>query len=239
MSEDTINISEYSARLFESHIFELMSYTRKPEAEIINLISRCMTDRNIEWEEFSTYSVIDFHRLTQANIYCLTKWNCEEKYQSIIRYINYITKVKGGNILDFGGGIGELTINLFSKNNEIDFLEVPGNTLEYAKWRFKKKYLDIETYTSLNQIKKEYDIIICLDVLEVLEKPLAHLKKFYEILKKDGILILSVGNVGSDAHPMNLKKNSEFIDNLEHHCNDLGLKDTMFENKFHLKIKQK
>jgi len=239
MSENIINTSIESIRLFESHIFELMSYTRKSESEVINLISTCMSERNKEWDEFSQYSTIDFHRLNQSNIFCLTKWNCEDKYQGIIRYINYITKLKTGNILDFGGGIGELSINIASGTNKIDFLEVPSNTLDYAKWRFKKRFLDIDVYTSLNQIKKQYDIIICLDVFEVLEKPLSHLKKFYEMLKNDGILIFSIGDVGVKEHPMNLKNNKDFFLDIETHCDNLGFKNSIFKDKFHLKIKQK
>lgn len=240
MNENTINkISQESVRLFESHIFELMSYERKPESEIINLISTSMVDRNKEWEEFSKFSVIDFHRLNKSNIYCLTKWNCEERYQNLIRYINYIAKLRPGQILDFGGGIGELSINLASGVNKVDYLEVPGNTLEYAKWRFKKRYLDIGIYTSLNQIKKEYEIITCIDVFEVLEKPLSHLKKFYELLKPNGLLIFNIGEVGIKEHPMNLERNKEFFNNIEKHCLELGFIDTNFENKFGLIIKQK
>lgn len=235
----TDKISQEFARLFESHIFELMSYERKPEKEIINLISTCMSNRNQEWEEYSKFSIIDFHRLNKSNIYCLTKWNCEERYQNIILYIKSISKIKPGEILDFGGGIGELAINLVSGINQVDFLEVPGNTLEYAKWRFKKRYLNIDVYTTLNQIKKQYDIITCIDVFEVLEKPLPHLKKFYELLKPNGLLIFNIGQVDIKEHPMNLKNNKDFFENIEQYCNELGLVDSKFENKYGLIIKQK
>ncbi|MFN8578174.1 MAG: class I SAM-dependent methyltransferase [Candidatus Sericytochromatia bacterium] len=239
MNENIISPSIESIRLFESHIFELMLYTRRPETEIINLISNSMTERNKEWEKYSEYSIIDFHRLNESNIYCLSKWNCEEKYQSIIRYINYIAKIKKGDILDFGGGIGELSINLASGKNKVDFLEVPSKTLEYAKWRFRKRFLDIDIYTSLNQVKKEYDIIICLDVFEVLEKPLSHLKKFYSLLKDDGLLIFNMGKVGIKEHPMNLKNNQGFFDNIEKYCQDIGFIDTNYKNEFNIKVKQK
>lgn len=241
MSDNSQNLTHNSVLLFESHISELMSYTRKSEEEVISLIFNCMTNRNHEWAKFSQseYSVIDFHRLNESSMYCLTKWNCEDKYQEIIRYISSLAKIRGGLILDFGGGIGELAINLVNKYSTTDFMEVPGNTLEYAKWRFNKRALDINIYTSLNQISKKYDTIICLDVLEVLEKPLSHLTKLYEMLKDDGLLILSRGEAGSKAHPMNLEKNKEFLKNIDKYCDDLGLKNTRYEEKHHLIIKQK
>lgn len=239
MSENILDISAESTTLFENHLSELTTYTRKNESEVIDLISNCMTNRNNEWDKYSENSIIDFHRLNESSVYCLTKWNCEEKYQAIMRYISYIAKMNGGSILDFGGGIGELTISLVNKYSNVDFMEVPGNTLEYAKWRFKRRSLNIEVFTSLNQIKKKYDLIICLDVLEVLEKPQSHISKFHELLNDNGILILSQGEVGSKAHPMNLERNRDFIQNLDKYCTELGFKGSKYENKYHLKIKQK
>ncbi len=239
MSDKYQNIAQNTLLLFESHISELMSYTRKSHEEIIDLIYNCLKNRNHEWDKYSGFSIIDYHRLNESSIYCLTKWNCEEKYQEIIRYISSIAKMRGGTILDFGGGIGELSVNLVNRYSTIDFLEVPGNTLKYAKWRFKRRTLDINIYKSLNQIDKKYDTLICLDVLEVLEKPLSHLTKFVKLLKDDGILILSKGEIGSKHHPMNLSKNKDFFDNLEKNCNELGLKNSNYENKYHLIIKTK
>ncbi|MBC7473558.1 MAG: methyltransferase [Candidatus Sericytochromatia bacterium] len=239
MSEQKFSIPQESARVLDENISDLILYVRKNELEILKLIKSAMLNRNIEWEELSKYSILDFHRSNEANIFCLSKWNAEEKYQNIIRYIKYICKNRQGKILDFGGGIGELTINLASIGLDIDFIEVPGKTLEFAKWKFKRRALNINTYTSLNQLKERYDIIICLDVLEVLEKPMSHLKKFYQLLNKNGILILSVGDVGNKNHPMNLIQNKNFIDNLDIYCSEIGFIDSIFENKFHLKIKAK
>lgn len=226
-------------RRFEDTISELLLYTRKNESDVITAIKNSMLERNIEWEKYSQSSIIDFHRQTEANLFCLSKWNIEEKYQSIIDYIFYITKKTSNSILDFGGGIGTLTIHLLINGLNVDFMEVPSNTLNYALWRFKRRFLDPEVYTTLNQINKQYDCIIALDVFEVLEKPHAHLKKFSEMLNKHGLLILSKGNLSNNSHPMNLPKNKEFFDNFDRYAEEAGFSDSIFENKFHLNIKQK
>jgi 2-polyprenyl-3-methyl-5-hydroxy-6-metoxy-1,4-benzoquinol methylase len=229
----------YIQEIIDEKIYDLVSYTGKKEEEVLDIIENALKNRNLEWELFSKVSPLHFHCNTKYSMYCLVKWNSEKKYQDIIKYISYISLLKGGKILDFGGGIGELSINLANKNFDISFLEVPGNTLNFAKWRFKKRSLDVNIYTSLNQIREKFNIIIALDVIEVLEKPEIHIKKFYDLLNYNGLLILSKGNVGEPEHPMNLSKNKNLIENLDTFCGINRLKDSDFENKFHLLIKEK
>ncbi|MFN8671650.1 MAG: class I SAM-dependent methyltransferase [Candidatus Sericytochromatia bacterium] len=238
MSTD-LNIDLEDSRRFEETISELALYKRKTEEEIIDKIKNSMTERNIEWEEYSKNSIIDFHRLTEYNLYCLAKWNSEKKYQDTINYISYIIKKNSGNVLDFGGGIGTLTILLKNQGNSTDFMEVPSETLNYATWRFKRRFLDLNIYTTLNQIKITYNNIVALDVLEVLEKPLAHLKKFYDLLDSNGLLIFSIGDTNSKSHPMNLSRNTEFFNNIDEYCKEIGFIDSKYHNKFNLKIKKK
>ncbi len=253
MKRNNFQIPTDIARVIDRNISELILYTRKSEKEVLDLLKNSMINRNMEWAELSQESVLNFHRLNEYSLYCLVKWNSEEKYQEIISYNTYICRQKNQNkspkndnlsifntnkILDFGGGIGELSINLAANNLNVDFIEVPGNTLTFAKWRFKRRYLDINIFTSLNQVTA-YDTIICLDVIETLEKPLAHLTKFYQLLNKEGLLILSQGEVGSPNHPMNLEQNRDFIQNLDTYCKEIGFIDSSYENKYHLKILQK
>jgi 2-polyprenyl-3-methyl-5-hydroxy-6-metoxy-1,4-benzoquinol methylase len=229
----------YTQKVIDEKIYELILYTGKKEEEILEVLKNALKNRNLEWEEFSKISPLYFHCNTKYSMYCLVKWNSENKYQEIIKYISYICSSKKGKILDFGGGIGEITIDLAIKNFDVSFLEVPSYTLEFAKWRFKKKGIDINIYTSLNQVKEKFNIIIALDVIEVLEKPEIHIKKFYELLNDKGLLILSKGKVGEKEHPMNLLKNKNLIDNLDAFCGVNRLKDSSFDNKFHLLIKEK
>ncbi|GIW21900.1 MAG: hypothetical protein KatS3mg068_0907 [Candidatus Sericytochromatia bacterium] len=229
----------YSKEIIDEKIYELTLYTGKKEDEILEILKNALKNRNLEWEEFSSISTLYFHCNSKYSMYCLVKWNSEKKYQDIINYISQICSIRKGKVLDFGGGIGELSINLASKNIDVSFLEVPSETLNFAKWRFKRKNLNIDIYTSLNQIKTKFDIIIALDVIEVLEKPEIHIKKFYELLNSSGLLILSKGKVGEKEHPMNLIKNKNLIENLTDFCNNNGFKDSIFENKYHLLIKEK
>jgi len=228
-----------TARLIDKRIEELRLYTRKTEKDILGLLKDSMELRNHEWEIWSKDLIIDFYKTSQGVMYCLSKWNLEENYQVIINYITSICNKKNGKILDFAGGIGDLSISLKENNLDVDFLELQSRTLDFAKWRFKKRDFNLNIYNSLDETFSKYDIIICLDVLETLVNPQEYLKKFYDFLKPDGLLILSVGEIGSKSHPMNLIENKEFLDNIDKHCQELGLQESIFENKFHLKIKEK
>ena len=111
----------------------------------------------------------------------------------IIHYLKQF-KTKGKSLLDFGAGKGEL-IDILKK---FDFSEVSGADL------FKKpKSLDkdIKWYQlDLNnkfKIKKRFDFVICSETIEHLENPRHTLRTIFNILKKSGVLILTMPNNNS------------------------------------------
>jgi ubiquinone/menaquinone biosynthesis C-methylase UbiE len=105
--------------------------------------------------------------------------------------------LKGKNILDAGCGIGDFSFYLADKGANVIGIDVDGPKIEianeiaslYAKDAFVKFFckdlMKIETLP-----KESFDGIICLAVLEHIEHDDGVLKYFYDILKKDGFLIL-------------------------------------------------
>lgn len=108
----------------------------------------------------------------------------------IIYYLKKF-KTKGKSLLDFGAGKGEL-INILKK---FDFLEVSGVDLLKKPKSLNK---DIKWYQfDLNnkfKIKNKFDFVICSETIEHLENPRHILRTIYNILKKRGILILTMPN---------------------------------------------
>jgi len=215
------NISFETIARIDNAISEIMLYYRKSEKEVLELFQHAFAKRQQEWEIFSSESVLNFHRNTTASIYCYLKWNSEEKYQKMYQDIFLFCNKTQGRILDFGGGTGELTINLASQSFSIDYLDVPGKVSAFAKWRFNKRFLNVKSFSTLNDVPTTYQNIVAIDVLSYLEKPLVHLKKFQQLLNKGGLLFLSRERINPD-HPMVLAKNANFLENIEKHCLETG-----------------
>ncbi|SLM33144.1 putative Trans-aconitate 2-methyltransferase [Desulfamplus magnetovallimortis] len=102
------------------------------------------------------------------------------------------------NILDAGSGSGVLTFELARKfkNSQVTGFDLDPEEIGiseaivvragYQNVLFKNT--DIET---MNE-KECFDLIICVDILEHIEDDLSALKKLFNALKEDGILVLHV-----------------------------------------------
>jgi 2-polyprenyl-3-methyl-5-hydroxy-6-metoxy-1,4-benzoquinol methylase len=153
---------------------ELCEYTGLSE-DIVK--RRCKNAALIlAWEFHEAADVLDYYRNSEWYIYDLTY------YQNDILgdvFYGWFDKLFAEplNGLDLGGGIGEYTIHAMKQGCEVDFIDVDGKTLEYAKWRFKKHGVSPNIYNEDFKIDKDYDFIVAMDVLEHLENPDERIKE--------------------------------------------------------------
>ncbi len=99
-------------------------------------------------------------------------------------------------VLDFGGGIGTHSLaNAMSENVEhVFFVDINKTNREFVKFRANKLGLDkkISFHKSIEDTNvKNFDSIVCLDVLEHLEDPASQLDKFHEIMSEDSVSIFN------------------------------------------------
>ncbi len=99
-------------------------------------------------------------------------------------------------VLDFGGGIGTHALaNAMSENVEhVFFVDINKTNREFAEFRAKKLGLEqkISFHKSIEDTNvKNFDSIVCLDVLEHLEDPASQLDKFHEIMAGDSVSIFN------------------------------------------------
>ena len=90
------------------------------------------------------------------------------------------------NILDFGAGYGLFTEKLKKKGYKISALEKNEKAIE------KLKEKNLINYKTIDQIKEKIDCVISLNVLEHIENDQEIVKDIYNLLKKDGKLLLYV-----------------------------------------------
>jgi SAM-dependent methyltransferase len=89
-------------------------------------------------------------------------------------------------------GCGSLSNITLGPNVYIVGLDVSAEQLARNRTVHQKIVADLETHALPDS---EYDLIICWDVLEHLGQPLAVLRKFFNAIKQDGIIILAFPNV--------------------------------------------
>jgi len=99
--------------------------------------------------------------------------------------------------LDFGCGVGSHGIYMLEEGaGGVDFLDVEGPAIKYAKWRTQQRQLsgDIEFLNPGSDLKlQKYDVVLCIDVMEHIADPMAEFRKIMRSMKVGGLLVLQVG----------------------------------------------
>lgn len=111
-------------------------------------------------------------------------------------YIKSKTNILNKNILDLGCGGGILTEKLAKHGGKITALDKSKELIKIAKSRsnflsMQINYLNIDIINFLKNCQANFDVIICMELLEHLENEhhVIHLLK--NILNKNGIIIIS------------------------------------------------
>ena len=105
--------------------------------------------------------------------------------------------ITGIKILDAGCGTGHLTLDLLKENYDvtaIDYSEelvgIAQKKIKYANYNANLCSCDLTAIKNKNL--SPFDSIICLDVIEHIDQDKIVLNNFYDLLKNDGTLIISV-----------------------------------------------
>lgn len=114
-------------------------------------------------------------------------------------------------LLDYGGGAGGLCIYLNARGIRCDYLDIPGKTFEFARWRFKKRQMDVRMLDALDKDlpQSKYEAVVAWDVLEHIFDTDNALKDINRLLKKGGLFINRSTFSGGGVH---LKKNEIYQD---------------------------
>lgn len=121
-------------------------------------------------------------------------------YDEVFNSFVYDCVPEGKICLDVGCAGGLLGMNLIqSKKNIVDGIDNYLPSLIKAKNRgYRNTYkMDLNNLReNSNKLKNMYDVIILADVLEHLIDPAKTLKALKHFLKKDGVFVISLPNIG-------------------------------------------
>lgn len=106
--------------------------------------------------------------------------------------IRYISKIKPRKILDVGCGDGSLIKKIKNKfyNIKVYGIDINPNVLKLNSV-FKEKNFSKQDLLNLSFKKNNFDVVICLDVLEHIKDLNSAVNEIKRVLVKDGYLITS------------------------------------------------
>lgn len=143
--------------------------------------------------------VDSFYREQDAYLEDLTWLNGQSWYwlgmKSLLR--------KWGKVVDFGGGIGSLSMVLAWLGNEVHYVDLPSPQRTYAEWRFERHGLQIAVHDSLEDLR-DLDAFLSVDVMEHLHPDTyADLaRQMRQALKPPGQVVLVTRFETDSKYPM-------------------------------------
>lgn len=216
MSFENINIKDsdpevMNLEMFKKYTSVLEEYCRGKgmsfEAICEDFNNREKTDDwKLEMEVHETESpdlIKKYYSTTRMYLYELSLQECRWDYNELFASIARFAKKKNiGNALDFGGGIGGLTICLNSNGIRCDYADIPGDTWDYAGYRIRKERVQCSQLTSdaLKERSSCYDLIVSLDCLEHLKPLPDYIDLFSLLLRKGGFLLVKSAFFGEGVH---------------------------------------
>ncbi|MFK7852264.1 MAG: class I SAM-dependent methyltransferase [Akkermansiaceae bacterium] len=133
-----------------------------------------------------------FYETTDSFLYELAIWNLNQLKQEMgVWCCDWITRHLGKcEVLSIGDGLGFECLRFARAGHEVTYFEVPGYCAEFAKKLFQNTHTMVTHLTSPKAIPEaSSDAIICLDVLEHVEDPVAFLEVLKGYLRPGGVLI--------------------------------------------------
>jgi len=177
-------------------------YLKIDEQEIRRRITLCEKNINEEWEKKT--GLIKFYADTEWQIYGLLAFNDDRRVDALTYPLRHYPKSK---ILDYGGGIGEVTMTL-ARNHDMYYHDIPGKTQDFAKFlsEHSKRPITFLTETGIHEHK--FDVIIIADVLEHVTNPLELMARIVSRLNPGGSILTTGLDFSVGKHiPMHLAVN--------------------------------
>jgi 2-polyprenyl-3-methyl-5-hydroxy-6-metoxy-1,4-benzoquinol methylase len=168
----------------------------------------------------SNFDHKEFYKNNKNYIFDLTGWHIGVRRGFDVELVRNIKKDYSldKKILDFGSGCGQNAIQLAEAGYDVSILDYDGYTSQFARFRAKKRELNIKFYDIEKPIYEKFDLILAFDVLEhIPDSEFESTVKLLKSLKRNGGKILTSISFGTQGgiHPMHYEENSVKIELIE------------------------
>lgn len=157
---------------------------------------------NNKYEEFHSSAIIQ-KRIIKNNNYT---------YYDVVRTLKKIlSKHKKLKILDYGCGVGTISLYLASLGHDVIGLDVSKNAIKMARasaksLKIKNAKFFILNKLDCNKMKKAFDLVLMIEVIEHVPNDKKVMKEVSNYLKKNGYLILTTPSIEAPLYKLGLLK---------------------------------
>ena len=106
-----------------------------------------------------------------------------------------VVRLSSGDILDYGGGDGSLSIRIAEKGAFVTYVDIDSINMDFAKWKFERACVNIKILEGMKDQDEiwtnHYDTVICIEVIEHVLDPEELLRKLVAAIKPGGKLIIT------------------------------------------------
>ncbi len=199
---------------------ELSEFTGLSQEEVT---VKCNIATDLVAKQYKEY-IIDtgkdpkmFYKENKYYIFDLINWHMQSRRSFDVELANNIRKnyPNAKKVLDFGSGCGQNAIELTKAGYITAMADYESYTSQFARFRTKKRGLDIKFYDIEQPINDKFDIILAFDVLE--HVPDTEFEKTINLLKslksKDGKIITTVAfGTQNGIHPMHYEESPRKVE---------------------------
>jgi hypothetical protein len=145
-----------------------------------------------------------YYAINPFYVFDLVFWHATQKQRA--RRARF-TELAAGQVLDYGGGVGDLCMMVAMKGLQVEYADIPGNIFNFARWQFEKYGCKIPMTNLLEKdILGKYGTMFCIDVIEHVLNPKEVLEKLVSHLEPGGLLFINNLDVqASDDSPMHFE----------------------------------
>lgn len=192
------NLLIYANQVENNHQFYIAGHIGSDHAQLIDVSTNSpasMIEYSKDYFEHGTNS-----RKGYGDFLAQSTWRIEKAhryYNLVIENINLSNSKFNEclNVLDVGSGYGFMRIPYEENGHVTTGIEISDYAAEIAKREYKLETIvgDISALPKGN----EFDLILCFDIIEHIEKPRQFIKQVSEKLKSGGYLVIRTPNLQS------------------------------------------
>lgn len=204
------------------YVADVMAFTGEPLDAVRERMKRGPKPLQEEWDAWEREApmtperVTEFYRRTPSYVYELGQWHLflPAKRESNRALFEHLLARKPKNVLDFGGGVGLHAIPLARAGLDVTLADLDSVTLRFAEFRARRHGVPLKLWrTDVEAAAPDarYDVILAMDVLEHLPKPLlAETVDRLLALRHEGTVVIMSAPFGRTAtHPMHVDFDAE------------------------------
>tara|TARA_B100001248_G_C27394710_1_gene464708 strand:+ start:419 stop:1960 length:1542 start_codon:yes stop_codon:yes gene_type:complete len=210
----------------ESMAQEIADYRNESKSDIMKLYNEARSKypgyvkwtyiTENEWvnkkiDTSSSKSLKQFYSKTENYIFELMEnWSIVHKNKMAHSVVTILKNHGVKKLLSYGTGIGQDVIYYYHAGMQVHAADIPGKTLEFAKWRFNQYCMDIGIIEISDDypLKENYDAITVFEVFQHVIDPVKLAKHLYDHLHKNGLLIFT--SKFENSYKLALKNNEKY-----------------------------